>query len=393
VNAIREARALYVHVPFCPVICPYCDFHKMRRNEALVEAYIERLEAEAAALGARLPAELDTIYLGGGTPSHLTDAELERVIGAVARAWEWPGRLETTLEADPLTFDGQRARRFAEMGFSRLSVGLQSTDGRTLRFLGRAHGHAAGLEAVASAAAAGTAVNADLIVGVPGSARDVGAELGSLVRAGASHVSVYSLTIEPHTPFARAGVRVDHDHDADEFDAAEAWLEAAGFVHYEVSNYALQGAESHHNWAYWRGEPYLALGPGATRFLPVTEQGHGAVGVRSTAPLMKGWLAGDAPSLGAAGSRERGETYSVSAGRWVEDVLMTGLRTREGVDLDAVGARAGIDAVGRYGPAVAALTERGLLRRSGTRLVASRRGLRLLNTVLGRLLDAEPAPA
>src|SRR5690606_6547110 len=129
-RALRWAavvRSLYLHVPFCPSICPYCDFHKMRRHEGLVARYLDRLEEEAAALAARHPGPLDTVYLGGGTPSHLTDGELARVFALLARSWGTPARLETTLEADPRTFDRERLARFRDHGVDRLSIGLQST--------------------------------------------------------------------------------------------------------------------------------------------------------------------------------------------------------------------------------------------------------------------------
>jgi oxygen-independent coproporphyrinogen-3 oxidase len=109
VDPLADPRALYLHVPFCPQVCPYCDFHKMRRAARLVEAYVARIVDEAAAAAARWPGPLDTVYVGGGTPSHLTDAELDAVLGAIARGWGGLGAVETTLEADPLTFDRARA--------------------------------------------------------------------------------------------------------------------------------------------------------------------------------------------------------------------------------------------------------------------------------------------
>ena len=141
-------RSLYLHIPFCPKICPYCDFHKMRRDEGLVAAYLRRLEQEALTLYEEFPDTLDTIYLGGGTPSHLSDEELEKVVGIFQKTWGWPARLETTLEADPLTFDAARLQTFHELSFNRLSIGLQSTQDEVLKFLGRRHGGAEGLQAV-----------------------------------------------------------------------------------------------------------------------------------------------------------------------------------------------------------------------------------------------------
>jgi coproporphyrinogen III oxidase-like Fe-S oxidoreductase len=176
-------RALYLHVPFCPQVCPYCDFHKMRRAPGLVAAYVARVVEEAAELAERWPGPLDTLYLGGGTPSHLDDDELDALLGAVALGWGGLGRLETTLEADPRTFDRARAARWRDQGVTRLSIGLQSTQSEVLRFLGRGHDGADGLRAVDDALTAGLAVSADVITAVPG--QDAEADLRRVAATGA----------------------------------------------------------------------------------------------------------------------------------------------------------------------------------------------------------------
>lgn len=233
--------SLYLHVPFCPQVCPYCDFHKMRRHEGLVARYLARIEAEAAALAARYPGPLRTLYLGGGTPSHLREDELARVLDALRLGWGGLGRLETTLEADPGTFDAERAARWRDAGVTRLSIGAQSTDDATLRRLGRQHDGAQALRAIDQALAAGLQVSADVITAVPG--QDARHDLEAIAASGAQHVSVYTLTIEPHTPFAQRGVQVDEERAADDFELAEAVLTAHGLARYEVSNHALPGFE------------------------------------------------------------------------------------------------------------------------------------------------------
>jgi putative oxygen-independent coproporphyrinogen III oxidase len=317
-------RSLYLHVPFCPSICPYCDFHKMRRHEGLVARYLDRLEEEAAGLAARHPGPLDTVYLGGGTPSHLTDTELARVFALLERSWGTPARLETTLEADPRTFDRDRLARFRDLGVDRLSIGLQSTQDDVLRFLGRVHDGAEGLDAVRLALDAGFRVNVDVIMAVPG--QDLEQDLRRVADLGVRHMSVYTLTIEPHTPFALRGVRVDPDVDADAFETAETVLARYGLERYEVSNYAVPGEESRHNQAYWRGAWYLGLGPSASGHLP-----EAPYGTRYRNPTMRSWLAGAAP-----------ERDPLSAGDVVLERLMTGLRTRDGVDLVELEARTGV---------------------------------------------------
>lgn len=361
-------RSLYLHVPFCPAICPYCDFHKMLRNEGLVEAYLARLEHEARALAERFPGPLDTIYLGGGTPSHLTDPELERLVGALDRAWGFPARLETTLEADPKTFDRARLQRFRELGFDRVSIGLQSSQDEVLRFLGRQHDGREGLLAVEDALASGLRVSADLITAVAG--QDAERDLHALAATGVPHVSVYTLTIEGNTPFARRGVRVDEDRAADDYELAAEVLAGYGLERYEVSSHARPGEESRHNQAYWHGDHFLALGPSAASFVPAA----GALGARRTNGPLKAWLRGDAPT------EER-----VEADDYVLEVLMTGLRTRRGVDLERLRERSGVDAAARFAPVLEEAERHGLLTREGARLRATDAGLIRLDALLRRL--------
>ena len=387
-------RSLYLHVPFCPHVCPYCDFHKMRRNEDLVGAYLSRLEAEIAEAGERFGGPLDTLYLGGGTPSHLSDAELERVFAALDRAFGLPARVETTIEADPATFDAARLERFRALGIGRLSIGLQSTQDEVLRFLGRAHDAATGLAAVRTALDAGFEVSADLITAVEG--QDARADLETLAATGVQHVSVYTLTIEPYTPFALRRVHVDHDRAADDYALAADVLSTHGFERYEVSNHARPGHASVHNQVYWHGAFFMGLGPSAAGYLPLGDGTDPAdLGQRVTNPPIKAWLRGDPPSRERIDPREH-----------VLERLMTGLRTVRGVDLDALAARAGIDVRERYEDVLRDELAAGRLEvatpgepptedgaaapdaRSGTVLRATERGLVVLDAVLRRFFAA-----
>ncbi len=319
-------RHLYLHVPFCPSICPYCDFHKMLRHEGLVARYLARLETEAVEVAERHGgSRLATVYLGGGTPSHLSDAELQRVFALLGRHWGGPGVEETTLEADPLTFDAERLARWRDLGVSRLSIGLQSSDDAVLVFLGRLHDGSQGLAAVSLALEAGFDVNVDVIAAVPG--QDLAKDLEAVLALGTKHVSVYNLTIEPATPFALRGVTVDPDADADAFELAGELLSARGLARYEVSNFAVPGNESRHNLAYWRGAHYLALGPSASAYLPE----GGPFGTRTKNPPIKTWL------LGAAAERD-----VLDAPGYVLERLLTGLRTREGVPLASLQRASGL---------------------------------------------------
>lgn len=386
----RMVRSLYLHVPFCPSICPYCDFHKMRRHEGLVARYLTRLEQEAEAAGARYPGPLDTVYLGGGTPSHLTDDELARVAAALRRGWGGAGALgdtghersrdapegglarhEATLEADPLTFDFARLERFQRLGFDRLSIGLQSTQDDVLRFLGRVHDGDQGLTAVRMALAAGFRVAVDVIMAVPG--QDLARDLRRVADLGVRHVSVYTLTVEPHTPFALRGVRVDPEVDADAFDLAKVVLQEYGLRRYEVSNYAVPGEESRHNAVYWRGGAYLGLGPSASSYLP-----EGPFGTRLRNAPIKGWLAGEAP-----------EREVLSASDVVLERLMTGLRTLGGVDLAELQARTGVRVEDVHAGWLANGVRHGLLRLDAERrLRTTEDGLARLDALLRAFVRA-----
>lgn len=343
----------------------------MRRNERLVAGYLDRLERESAELAGVHGGKLDTVYLGGGTPSMLEDAELARIVRILEADWGFPGSLETTLEADPLTFDERRLELFRELGFTRLSIGLQSTADATLAFLGRKHDGAEGLAAVRMALEAGFDVSADLITAVPG--QDTERDLHTLASTGVNHVSVYGLIVEPFTPFALRGVRVDDDKAADDFALASEVLASYGLLRYEVSNHARPGAESRHNRTYWHGGWYLALGPSAASFLPHDE----GVGIRRTNAPIRTWL------LGAPG-----EAQVVGAVEFTLEMLMTGLRTREGADLGRLVRLGGSDPRTLLAAPLERMVAGGLLELGGDTLRATPEGLAVLNGVLREFFAA-----
>lgn len=346
----------------------------MKRHDGLVARYLERIEQESAELAALNPQGMSTIYLGGGTPSMLADHELERLAVMLERDWGMSGAAEVTLEADPLTFDAERLQLFRELGFTRLSIGLQSLSDDTLKFLGRLHDASQGREAVEQALEAGFDVSADIITAVPG--QDAEADLRALASLGVNHVSVYGLTIEPFTPFDLRGVTVDDDKAASDFALATKVLESYGLERYEVSNHARPGFESKHNQVYWSGSHYLALGPSAASFEPAP----GLVGMRRTRPQIRAWLLG-----GPA------EEQPVDALEHTLESLMTSLRTSKGLDLAALAARGGADPRQVFAEPLSETTSMGLLELSGDRLYATAEGLPRLNAVLRRFFAEREA--
>ncbi len=369
-------RHLYVHVPFCPTICPFCDFHVLQRRAGLVETYLDGVDRDAAELADRFGDQiaLDTVYLGGGTPSHLRDGELERLMAIIARRLG-TARLETGIEAHPANVTVDRARHWRDLGFTRVSLGIQSTDDAVLQRLGRPHDAAAALTALDTLVEqGGWHVNADLITAVDG--QDVERDLRTVAARGVDHLSAYTLTIEDGTPFARAGVTVDPDAEAEALRLAGAVLPEFGLARYEVSNHARPGSECVHNRAYWLGRYWLGLGPSATGHEPPAPTDPPDVrGWRRTNPPLDAWLAGGRGDPEPLGSREV-----------LVEGLLTGLRLVDGVDLAALAARAGQPAETVFAAEFAELLAAGMVRLVHGRLQVTEIGFPLLNRVVATFI-------
>jgi len=374
-------RHAYVHVPFCPSICPYCDFHVLERRGDLVERYLARLEQEAEQLAGRYDVQLDTLYLGGGTPSFLRPAEMERLAASLRRHLGW-GRYENTLEVNPGTVSPERAAHWRGLGFDRASVGVQSLHDPTLKFLGRQHDARTASEAVTQLLDAGFRVSGDLITAVEG--QPLESDIAGLVALGVEHVSAYTLTIEPGTPFARQGVTVREEDEERGFETTEALLTTAGFARYEVSNYArTPQAQSRHNRAYWTGEYFLGLGPGGAGYYPGAAgdaEPESGLPFRRTNPHLHDWLAGGA-----------GDPDVLAPTDVVTDALFMGLRLRDGLHLPTLSRRSGLDVAQRYAGVIAEQVRLGLLEQHGEQLRATPQGWWLLNRVVTAFLEFDEA--
>ena len=264
---------LYVHIPFCHRICPYCAFFKHTPASTDMKLFIRALgreaESRAAALSAGRGGETDTLYFGGGTPSMLSDTHLGRLMETLVRLVPVDKLDEFSFEANPATFTEKKVRFWRSLGMTRVSLGVQSLDSGILRLLGREHTPDQALRSVEMLKNAGMPhINMDLMFAIPGQPLSIWeATLKEAVRAGTDHISAYNLTYEEDTEFFRSLLRgekrQDPDEDAAYFELAEHMLEAAGMRHYETSNYAREGCLSPHNMAYWKGEDYVGIGPGA----------------------------------------------------------------------------------------------------------------------------------
>jgi len=266
-------KSLYLHVPFCVKRCGYCDFttRAVNRDDALIDEYVERLvrEIRQAAKAGELT-ELETVYIGGGTPTHIGPARLSSLLYALSVSADLTREgLEFSMEANPESLDERIIADIWALGVNRLSIGVQSFDDDILKLLGRAHDSRAARDAVRCAQTRFENVSIDLMCGIPGQSSEVfEASVREAVELGVKHISVYPLAIEEHTPFYRlllAGEmeEPDDDEQADQMERAADLLESVGFHRYEVASYALPGFECRHNKAYWTGVPYLGIGESA----------------------------------------------------------------------------------------------------------------------------------
>ena len=265
-------RALYLHLPFCVRRCAYCDFatSAVAAESPEIDAYVEDLclQVRRAARRGDL-ADIRTVYLGGGTPSHVGQARLSMLLYTLSLSMRLEPDVECSMEANPESLTVAMVKDIWALGVNRLSLGVQSFDDAVLAILGRAHDAAGAARAVEAAHERFENVSVDLMCGIPGQSRDsFAASVKRAIDLGVSHVSVYPLTIEPHTPFDRmvlAGEMPEPDDDveADQMLLAADLLSAAGFLRYEVASYARPGFECAHNKAYWTGVPYLGLGRSA----------------------------------------------------------------------------------------------------------------------------------
>ncbi len=270
VDAFVEVRAAYVHIPFCSAVCPYCDFAVVAGAEGLIDRYSAAVIAEIEMSPRFGP--LDSAYFGGGTPSHVPPEVLGGILQALVRHQRLVAGAEVSLEANPEDFDAERGRQLVGLGFNRVSFGAQSFDGAVLTALGRRHGPEQIEFSVASAREAGfQSVSVDLIFGTPGeSDRSWEETLARAIGAGVDHVSCYALTVEPGTPLNRAvaagAPAPDADVQAARYEAAQSYLESAGYERYEVSNWSRPGHECRYNLTVWAQGEYEAYGNGAHRF-------------------------------------------------------------------------------------------------------------------------------
>ena len=263
--SIQPVHHLYVHIPFCHRICPYCSFHKHTPGGTDMTAFVDALLKEAE----KQPLKPQTIFFGGGTPTMLSDTHLERLLQGLRQRVDMSDVVEFTMEANPRNVTSSKAAMMRELGVTRVSLGVQSWDDATLKTLGRDHSQQQAEETWGALFGAKfPSLNIDLMFSIPGQSLDTWrSTLEYTIASRPDHISAYNLNYEEDTDFFRrlktGEFRMDEDRDADFFHLAIDMMEGDGFEHYEISNYAKPGYRSVHNEAYWLGEDYLGIGPGA----------------------------------------------------------------------------------------------------------------------------------
>jgi oxygen-independent coproporphyrinogen-3 oxidase len=262
-------RHLYVHIPFCARICPYCAFYKERADSSQTQRFCEALLREIEDVDERFTLEPETIFFGGGTPTALTTGQLEFLLGGLRHRLDLSGLVEWTLEANPGSVSPRKAALLHEIGVSRISLGVQSWDDELLKLLGREHNAAQAEASFQILREAGLSnVSLDLMFGLPGQTlTQWEADLEKTIALRPDHISTYCLTYEEDTEFflrhSRGEFREDPESDAEFLETTMRTLERAGYEHYEISNYARPGFASAHNRGYWAGHDYLGIGPSA----------------------------------------------------------------------------------------------------------------------------------
>jgi oxygen-independent coproporphyrinogen-3 oxidase len=333
-----RALGLYVHWPYCAAICPYCDFNVRRDRGGEHAALIAAIETDILAHAGRVePRTLSSLFFGGGTPSRLAPGDVARLIAAADRAFGVSADTEISLEANPE--DHAAFAAMAGVGVNRFSLGVQALDDAALRRLGRTHDVAGAHRAIAAAAHTGARVSIDLIYAREGQTwTEWARELRAALAAPVAHVSLYELTIEARTPYARAAARgryapLSPDDAATLFARTHALCEAAGFPAYEISNFARTPADrARHNLLYWRSETWIGVGPGAHGRLPDRDTRLATAAHRDIAAYI-------------AATAEHGVGWSSSEtltrAAFADEMLLMGLRLSEGVSRARVEAMRG----------------------------------------------------
>ena len=372
-----KSLGLYLHVPFCKSKCLYCDFCSAPHpTEAALEAYVAALCRDLLEKSALCGDYLvDTVYVGGGTPTVLSASQLEAIMEAVTAGYHLAEGAEITAECNPATANGELFRSMRRAGWNRLSIGVQSARERELKALGRLHRFSDFLETWELALAAGFSnLSADVMFGIPHqTAESLGDTLERILACKPQHLSAYALTVEEGTPFGRRGAEAldlpDEDTVAEMYEQLQGVTAAAGLERYEISNFARRGYESRHNLKYWNTEEYLGFGPGAHSDFGGVRFGNGRD--------IEGYV------RGADICEER---YEPDAVERVREAVMLGMRLREGISQKRLQERFGALAE-PFARAFTPYVAGGFVKQTEEGYAFTTKGMLVSNSILSDILD------
>jgi oxygen-independent coproporphyrinogen III oxidase len=373
----RPARSAYIHVPFCRHHCGYCNFTLVAGRDDLIGDYLRAIEIELKWL--MKPREVDTLYFGGGTPTHLSTTQFCKLASTVLKWHPLASEYEWTVEANPADVNLSMTETLATLGVTRLSLGGQSFRPEKLRLLERDHEPAKIRESVELARSAVMQVSLDLIFASPGETlEDWRADLEATIALEPDHISTYGLTFEQGTPFwnrktGGALIEADEELQREMYALAIDLLSAAGFEHYEVSNFARAGRRSRHNQVYWSGDGYYAVGPGAARYL----NGIRETNIRSTTAYLRSVLSGESPIA------DREQLSPLASAR---EFLVFSLRRIEGISRATFRERTCYDLDDLAAVPLRKFVELGLLSDDGERIRLTREGLFVSDAIWPEML-------
>lgn len=370
---------LYIHIPFCKKICHYCDFYKTL-DTGRADRYIETLGKEMALQIDYLENnEVNTIYIGGGTPTVLSPVQIRDLLGKVFKYFKISDHAEITIEANPDDISRLYARDLRKSGINRVSLGIQSWNDTTLGFLNRRHTSDIALEAVNDIVAAGIEnISADLIYGIPGmSLQQWDEDLQKTLGLGIKHLSAYHLTIEDNTVFGKmkkAGQlkEIKEEESEKQFNMLLEACSRHDFIQYEISNFCRDGYFSLHNTNYWRQEPYIGLGPSSHSYNGDSRQWN----VSDLQAYMKSIENNELPStVEILSLRDRYNEY-----------VMTSLRTMWGIDLDTVEDKVNKESRDYLNNLSTRFVKYGMIKRDGNRLVLTDQGKMISDNIISELM-------
>jgi oxygen-independent coproporphyrinogen III oxidase len=370
-------RAAYIHVPFCAHHCGYCDFAIVVGQDHLTELYLDAVESELALLGA--PQTIQTIFIGGGTPTHLSTKQLARLLTSIRRWLPLQNGGEWSIEANPDTLDADKIAVMADHGVNRVSLGAQSFHPHLLDVLDRKHLPTHVPRAVERLRRRIPSVSLDLIFGAPGQTEDEWREdIVAALALEPDHLSTYGLTYEKGTPLwkqrERGQVRaLDEDAELTLYSTAIDVLEAAGFEHYEISSFARPCGRCRHNEVYWANEAYFGFGMGAARYIC----GRRELNTRDLNAYIRRALSGE-PA--------RFQSEELGPEERARETMAVQLRRAEGIDRAAFRMQTGFDLEATASSSLEAIVEQGLLADDGRSVRLTRQGKYVADGVIERLL-------